>query len=140
MEYVHKYMGTHLDDKGVETGKLKDNPIPSNLRQAPKLDGYIRTILQSNSKFITLKHEKTWHLIQEKLLKVFGPLSQLWVAMDNEKEQYPEYENINSALTFFDQSVMLKAQIFNSLSYHRRENILSVAMDSPARVKEILKN
>ena len=34
---------------------------------------------------------------------------------------------------------MLLAQVFNSLSHHRRENILSALMDSETRVKEILK-
>ena len=36
--------------------------------------------------------------------------------------------------------MMLIAQTHNTIAYHRRENVLATLIDSPSRVKEILKN
>ena len=139
LDYVHKYMGLHIADKVIDDQILHNSPVPSNLRKAPQLDTYIKKLLQDNAKFTTLKHERTLRLMQDKLWKVFGPLTQLWAAIEGEKAQSPEDEALESISTSFYQSIMLLAQVFNSLSHHRRENIISALMDSQTRVKEILK-
>jgi len=140
LEYIHKYMYLHVKDKNVDECILKDSPIPNNVRKVSELDSYIKNLLQDNSKCSTLKQERALKFVQEKLLKILGPFSQLWVVMDDEKDQSPDDEHVEQCSRSFDQSIMLIAQVFNSLSHHRRDNILTALMDSPVKVKEILNN
>ena len=116
------------------------HPAPSNLRVVPELDGYIRTILSNNNKAITLSNDKTLKGIQEKIQYLFGPLLKIWCAIDQDKELHPENENILEISQTMDQAVLLLGQVQNTVSYHRRENVLSTLIDTSIRVKEILKN
>ena len=74
---------------------MKSSPVPSNLKVVPELDSYIRTILSNSNKNITLKYEKAFKSIQEKLNQVFGPLNMIWCAIDEEKTNNPEDESIS---------------------------------------------
>ena len=85
VDYIHKYMKVHVSDKEIKDNVLYD-PVPSNIREVPQLDNYMKTILSDNSKFTTLKWEKTLKTIQDKVISVFGPLTKLWLLIDSEKE------------------------------------------------------
>ena len=58
VDYIHKCMKVHVSDKEIKDNVLYDNPVPSNIREVPQLDNYMKTILSDNSKFTTLKWEK----------------------------------------------------------------------------------
>jgi len=73
------------------------------------------------------------------MMHVFGPLLYLWSGFDQERESYPDDENLNTMSTLFEQANLLLSQTFNSISYHRRENILSVLLESSTKVKEYSK-
>jgi len=60
--------------------------------------------------------------------------------MDDEKEQFLDDKHVEQCSKSFDQSIMLITQVFNSLSHRRWDNILTVLMDSPVKVKETLNN
>ena len=119
---------------------MKSSPVPSNLKVVPELDSYIRTILSNNNKSITLKYEKVFKSIQEKLNQVFGPLNMIWCAIDEEKTNNPEDESISQVSQYFEQVMLLLGQTHNTIYYYRRENILSTLIDSNTRVKDILKS
>ncbi|XP_066912456.1 uncharacterized protein [Clytia hemisphaerica] len=140
LEYIHKYIKLHVADKDIKDSIVWENPVPTNLKQVPDLDSYIRTILSNNNKSITLKSEKTLKTIQDKMFLVFGPLLKIWDAVDQEKSRNPEDESTVHLSHLLDQTILLLSQIQNSCNYHRRENILSTLIDSSSRVKDILKN
>ena len=119
---------------------MKSSPVPSNLKVVPELDSYFRTILSNNNKSITLKYEKVFKSIQEKLNQVFGPLNMIWCAIDEEKTNNPEDESISQVSQYFEQVMLLLGQTHNTIYYYRRENILSTLIDSNTRVKDILKS
>lgn len=139
-DYVHKYMKSHIPDKDVKEKVLAQNPVPSNIRKVPELDSYIKILLQDNSKYSTLKMEKAFKNVHDKLHLVFGPLSKIWAMMDSEKEQNPKDEALKEVSNLFEQTILLLAQTHNSMAYHRRENVLSTLIDSTTKVKDILKN
>ena len=140
LQYIHKYLKIHVPEKDLKDNIVNFHPAPSNLRVVPELDGYIRTILSNNNKAITLSNDKTLKGIQEKIQYLFGPLLKIWCAIDQDKELHPEDENILEISQTMDQAVLLLGQVQNTVSYHRRENVLSTLIDTSIRVKEILKN
>ena len=48
-------------------------------------------------------------------------------------------QNSKNVPFFFDQTILLIGQVFNSLTYHRRKDVLPTLIDNKARVKEIMK-
>ena len=140
VEYIHKYMKSHVSEKDIKEKVLIENPAPTNIKPTPELDGYIRNLLQNNTKHVTLKQDRTLKLLHEKLRNVFGPLSKLWAVIDLEKDQYPEDESLEEMGKWFEQTVLLISQLFNSFSYHRRENVLQTLLSSNIKVNEILKD
>ena len=139
VDYIHKYMKVHVSDKEIKDNVLYDNPVPSNIREVPQLDNYMKTILSDNSKFTTLKWEKTLKTIQDKVISVFGPLTKLWLLIDSEKENNQDDPALAECAEVFDQAILMLSQVFNNVAYHRRENVLSTLIDSSSKVKEILK-
>ena len=83
-------MRTHISDKDIKNNVLMENPIPSNIKKIPKLDSYIKILLQSKKRFSTLKIEKTFKMIHDMVLTVYGPLSKIWEVLDEEKRQNPK--------------------------------------------------
>ncbi|XP_066912059.1 uncharacterized protein [Clytia hemisphaerica] len=140
LEYIHKYIKLHVTDKDIKDSIIYENPVPTNLKQVPELDGYIRTILANNHKTLTLKSEKTLKLIQEKIFLAFGPLMKIWYAVDQDKIQNPDDESTKHLSHLLDQTILVLGQVQNAMNYHRRENVLSTLIDSSTRVKDILKN
>ena len=139
VDYIHKYMKVHVSDKEIKDNVLYDSPVPSNIREVPQLDNYMKTILSDNSKFTTLKWEKTLKTIQDKVISVFGPLTKLWLLIDSEKENNQDDPALAECAEVFDQAILMLSQVFNNVAYHRRENVLSTLIDSSSKVKKILK-
>ena len=57
--YIEKYIATHVQEKDLKEHTYKVHPVPTNLKKVPELDSYIKTLLQDNSRYQTLKFEKT---------------------------------------------------------------------------------
>ena len=140
VDYLHKYIKCHVSDKDVKEKVLVESPVPTNIKPAPELDAYIKNLLQSNSKHLTLKQDKTLKSLHDKVRNIFGPMSKLWAVIDNERDQNPNDDLLEDMGTWFEQTVLLTSQLFNSLAYHRRENILLTLMSTSSKVHEILKD
>ena len=140
VDYLHKYIKCHVSDKDVKEKVLIESPVPTNIKPAPELDAYIKNLLQSNSKHLTLKQDKTLKSLHDKVRNIFGPMSKLWAVIDSERDQNPNDDLLEDMGTWFEQTVLLTSQLFNSLAYHRRENILLTLMSTSSKVHEILKD
>ena len=144
-EYLNKHMHIHIPDKKIKEKILKDNPVPGNVKEPQVLHNYIKELLAENKRTLTSTHEKSLKAVQEKVLHILGPLSRLWMMMDNEKlsssgcggEEVQEMTAISSS---FEQLMLLIGQAFYSVTYYRRHNILSTLIDNPSKVKEILRD
>ena len=139
LDYIHKYMSSHISDKDIKENILSENPVPSNLKKIPELDSYIKVLLQDNSKYAALKSEKSFKAVHEKIHNVFGPLSRIWAVIDEERDRNPNDEPLQEMSSLFEQTILLLSQACNSVAYYRRENILSTLIDSNAKVKDIIK-
>ena len=139
VDYVHQHMQEHIPPRDLKEGIMEINPIPTNIRKVPELDNYIKNTLQENTKHTTLKNERVLKNIQDQMVYILGPLSRLWAVVDQGRDMQPEDEALTEMGDLFEQTVLLTGQLFNTLSYHRRENILSTIIDSPNRVRDMLK-
>ena len=115
------------------------NPVPSNLLEAQKLDAYyIEELLSENKRIMNLQNKKTLKVMQEKVVDILPPISRLYHIM--EAGQGAGSNDPRTRRIFFDQTVLLIGQVFNSLIYYRRKNVLPILIDNKARVKEITKD
>ena len=69
---------------------------------------------------------------------MMGPLSKVWLKLENAKKSDAPPLSLDEILRLL-QTIGLLGQTSNSISYHRRYNILS-SVCSPQEVKNMLKN
>ncbi|XP_066931160.1 uncharacterized protein [Clytia hemisphaerica] len=140
--YIEKYIATHVQEKDLKEQVYSEHPVPANLKKVPELDSYMKTLLQDNSRYQTLKFEKTLKHLNDKIQAVYGPVSKIWAAFEEEKENCSEeeLEEGREIAQCFEQAIMLLGQVSNSVMYYRRENVLSTLIESSAQIKEILRN
>ena len=145
VEYLNKYMHIHIPDKDIKKKILKDNPVPANVKEHQVLDNYIKELLTENKPTLTSTHEKSLKAVQEKVLHILGTLSRHWVMMENEKLSSSgcgdkEVQEMTAISSLFKETMLLIGQAFHSVTYYRRQNILSTLIDNPSKVKEILRD
>ena len=69
------------------------------------------------------------------------PLSKLWNILEGAKEAEEDavQKSINDLLHYVEQTVLLLGQSSNTITYHRRLNVLGSVMNSQYQVKSMLK-
>lgn len=145
-EYIKQYMYVHIPDKTVKEKILLDNPVPKNIDAPPKVDLFIKDLLQENNMRRTLSLDQTLSNIQQGIHNIMGPLSTLWVAAEEEKAEIlsavdvspEEKEKIKEMCNLFEQIVSLVGQASNKTVYYRRSYILESVVADSKRAKEIL--
>ena len=142
--YVNRYMSTHKTDKEIKDKILASVPLPNSVKKSQKLDEYMHELLQENRRTRTLSFEKTLKGIQDKVVFILAPFTRLMTIMEEEREHIPAEEQgegsaVNEVSRLFDKTICLIGQVFHSIGYQRRLNILSALIDNNNKVKEILK-
>ena len=138
-------MHIHIPDKNIKENILKDNPVPANVKEPQVLDNYIKELLTENKRTLTSTHEKSLKAWQEKVLHILGPLSRLWMIMENKKLsssgcEDQEVQEMTAISSLFEQTTLLIGQAFHSVTYYHWQNILSTLIDNPSTIKEILRD
>ena len=125
-------METHASEKKIKNEILMKHLVPL---KADKIDKYMEELLSENKKNMSLQNEKTLMGIQEKVVNILSTISKLFHIMEEEGSAASNDLRLQKCATFFDQMVLLIRQVFNSLTYHRRKNVLSTLVDNKVRVK-----
>ena len=117
VEYLNKYMHIHIPDKDIK-------------EKTQVLDNYIQELLTENKRTLTSTHEKSLKAVQEKVLHILGPLSRLLLIIENQKLSSSGYwdeevKEMSAISSLFEQTMLLIGQAFHSVTYYRRQNILS---------------
>lgn len=145
----------YISEKTLKEKILEENSVPENLvKKAKKLVYFLKELLEEGKKKYCIKNDDNLLLIQEMVRNVFGPLSKIWVSLEEEKEaaftntdsnaeDSPEVKqalnNITWHCTLFEQFVTLIGQALNSLSCIRRHQVLSALVQDKTKVKRTLK-
>ena len=77
--------------------------------------------------------------MQKRALPVMGPLSKVWLKLENAKKSDAPPLSLDKILSLLEQTICLLHQTINSISYQRRYNVLS-SVCSRQEAKNMLKN
>ena len=105
-----------------------ENPVPDNLDKVKKLDDFVGDILKDKQKQKDLETDITFEKVQSKNACVIGPLSRLWMLVEEtcifKENQIPI--DLDSIRAYIEKAVPLLGQISNGITYFRKYNILAV--------------
>ena len=45
-EYIHRYLKLHISDEEIKDNVILEHPVPSNIKEVPELDSYLKVIFQ----------------------------------------------------------------------------------------------
>ena len=136
-------MSIHIPEKDIREKISQKNPVPRNAKVCQRLDEYIKKRLLENKKSSTLYQEKILKGVQEEILSVLARQTKLWSFMEEERELIALDDEASDGhqgmASLFEQTILLVGQVFNSLAYQRRLNVLNTLIDNNVKVKEMLK-
>ena len=125
--------------KSIHDAICEVHPVPNNLNQVKKIDEFLRDLLMEKNKTNSVAVDEILGKIQKKTLSVMGPLSKVWLKLENAKKSDAPPLPLDEILSLLEQAICLLCQTSNSISYHGRYNILS-SVCSPQAAKNMLKN
>ena len=102
------------------------------------MDKFLRDLLKEKNKNNSLAVDEILGKIQKRTLSVMGPLSKVWLKLENAKKSDAPPLSLDKILSLLEQTICLLGQTSNSILYHRRYNIL-LSVCSPQEIKNMLK-
>ena len=82
--YLTKTFTSIIPDKLLKENILDKYPVPSTSAvQAPKLDNYVPEIFNTTKSSYGKSYDTNLHQIQSRIWAVMGPISKIWVDLDN---------------------------------------------------------
>ena len=117
-EYANTHFETYVKEADLKQQILMENPAPDNLDQVKKLDDFVRDILKDKRKQKDLDMTVTFEKIQSKNACVMGPLSKLWMFVEearrSKEKQIPiDLDNIRA---YIEKTVLLLVQTSNHIT------------------------
>ena len=139
--YANKYLRNFVPEKNIKDSILTTSPVPANIQGPKKLDDLFKELLKEKKKKTELFWDSNSERIQQKTLHVFGPLSKVWMTIEeaNDAESTKVEIPLEDLTTSLEQSVMLLGQAINSMTYQRRCNALSAVMSDTRKIKSTVK-
>ena len=133
-EYFNDYTREFFEDDDLrdeEGNPIKEvHPVPENIQKVPKLDTFIEQMWQKDSKKFLTENDHDVSRIQERIRDVMGPLSRVWLTLEEVKKDINIAVNIDELAELTQLSVLLLAQASNSATYKRRVDAMKHAHGS----------
>ena len=117
-------------------------PRPENLDPVKKLDNYLQVLLKQEKMPQDIVIDNTLEKVQYKVLDIMGPLSKLWVMIEqvNSGSGSSSTVKIDTVVELLEKTVLLIGKCNNTISYERRKNVLlGVTGTSSSQVASMLK-
>ena len=137
--YANTQFEKYIPEKSIYNAICEVHPMTNNLNQVKKMDEFLRDLLKEKNKNNSLAINEILGKIQKRTLSVMGPLSKVWLKLENAKKSDAPPLSLDEILSLLEQTICLLGQISNSISYHQRYNILS-SVCSSQEAKNMLKN
>ena len=91
--YANEQFHSDVKDTDIKQQILLANPVPENLNKAQKFNEFVKDILKEKHKQNDVDQDATFERIQCKNINVMGPLSKLWLliqnALSSQEEEVP---------------------------------------------------
>ena len=154
VKYARKYSTKHFSDKAIKEKILTDFPVPNNLPKPPKLDIYIKELVNETvGKARTTRVDGYLLNIQQSIRTIMGPVAQLWSSVNEEKDSLEkeqgedeeqealrkaEIHKLGDISKTLDSVVALVGQATQRTSYYRRHLILESLLADNKQPKTML--
>ena len=133
VNYGNEQFHSYVKNTDIKQQILLTNPIPESLNKSKKLDELVKDILKEKHKQKDVDQGALFERIQCKNINFMRPLSKLWLliqhAFSSLEEEVPI--ELNKVKEYVKQSILLLGQATNSMTYHKRCNILSTINCAP---------
>lgn len=140
-EYAEKNFSQYLEESVVKP-ILDSNPRPNHsVFKAQELDPDVENgLLSSGNKAApaVLKRDRMMGAAQEKVLRVMGPLGQLWRFLNEARKKNGDKMDVHEALALTEKSVLLLGQANVAVKYNRRYEIVAAVSGGGKSAKRIL--
>ena len=142
--FANEHFELYLPEKELHSNILKENSLPDNADQVKKLYDFTTSILKDKRGSASnewINQDKVLENIQVKIRKIMGPLTQLWDIVENAINSNEQSVNpsLDDMQKFIEQTVLMVGQSSNTVTYHRRYNLLNNLMRSSNQIKEALR-
>ena len=137
--YANTQFEKYISEKSIHDAICEVHPVPNNLNQVKKMDEFLRDLLKENCKNKSLAVDEILGKIQKRTLSVMGPLSKVWLKLENAKKSDAPPLSLDETPSLLEQTIYLLNETSNSILYHRRYSIL-LSVYYPQEVENMLKN
>ena len=141
--FANEHFELYLPDKELHSSILKENAVPDNVDHVKKLNDFAISVLKDRRRSASnelINQDKVLEKIQVKIRDIVGPLYQLWNIV--EKSTNSNEQLVNASLDdmqkFIEQAVLMMGKSSNTVTYHRRYNLLNNLVGSSNQAKEAL--
>ena len=139
--FANEHFELYLLGMELQSNILKENPLPYNAHQVKKLDDFTISILKDRCEYASnelINQDKVFEKMQVKIRDILEPLCQLWdifeeAANSNEQSVNTPLDDMQKPI---EQTVLMVSQSSNTVTYHRRYNLLNNLMGSSNQAKE----
>ena len=97
--YVNENFNVFIPDKDINEITLHENPAPDNIQNSQILVDYLIEILREKHKHLTVAFDNVFKTLQKCNSLAVGPLSSLWVGLEEETESKITCVNIVNDLS-----------------------------------------
>ena len=144
-DYINEHFEKYIPNKELKDAILVDNPVPENLDPVKKLDDFARSILKDSrhSKIANeiVNMDNVLEKVQKKIRDIMGPLSRMMDMIESAtgSEEDKVTVSLFELKEYMEQTAVLVGQSSNTVSNHRRYNVLNGLMGSTTQAKELLR-
>ena len=117
--YANRQFEEYIPEKSIHDAICEVHPVPNNLDQVKKMDEFLRDLLKEKNKNNSLADDEIQGKIQKRTLSVMGPLSKVWLKLENAKKSDAPPLSLDKILSLLEQTICLLGQTSNSISYHQ---------------------
>ena len=124
-KYAKKSFEKYVSDKEMKDGITLNSPVPTNFPKPKNMGHYFIEFLEDQGEKKEIALDDTFKKLQSKiLLKIIGPLSKVWYTVEETLAGGSRKFDVDGVSHYIDQTILLIRQVFNSVSYSRRINVL----------------
>ena len=116
--YANTQFEKYIPEKSIHNAICEVHPMTNNLNQVKKMDEFLRDLLKEKNKNNSLAINEILGKIQKRTLSVMGPLSKVWLKLENAKKSDAPPLSLDEILSLLEQTICLLGQTSNSISYH----------------------
>ena len=129
----------YIPEKSIHDAICKVYLVPNNLNQVKKMVWFLKELLKEKNMNNSLVIDEIQGKILKRTLSVMGPLSKVWLKLENAKKSDAPPLSLDEVLSLLEQTICLLGETINSISYHWRYNNLS-SVCSHQEAKNMLEN